>query len=390
MATTASTDITNEWLVRAASLATVVEEHRDAAETNRELPQPVFEAMRDAGLYSMLLPRAFGGHEIDLVTSLRVYEEIARFDGSVAWNIMIGSQGGFFSEYLPREAAQLIYGGASTVGAGAFSPTGQAVIVDGGYRLSGRWAFASGCAHASWLVCGAIVMSDGKPVLREDGAPQVRILFIPASEGTILDTWHTGGLRGTGSHDFEVHDVFVPAERSFPFPHLITGSDTRETAAYPQPFLLLAGIGMAAVALGIARDALDSFRQLALEKTPTGARSKLSTQPVVHDRYAEAEALVASARSYLYEVTEELAASRQPPDGLAAKVRLAGAHAARVAERAVETVYSLGGGSSIYSISRLDRCFRDVHVVSHHVAVSPSQFELVGQYLLGGPLLARR
>jgi alkylation response protein AidB-like acyl-CoA dehydrogenase len=233
-------------------------------------------------------------------------------------------------------------------------------------------------------------MSDGKPVLREDGGPQVRILFVPAADATILDTWHTGGLRGTGSHDFEVRNALVPAERGFPFAHLLTGPESRETAAYPQAFLLLAGVGMAAVALGIARDALDSFRQLAVEKTPTGAGSKLRTQPVVHDRYAEAEALVASARSYLYEVTEELAASRQPPDGLAAKVRLAGAHAARVAERAVETVYSLGGGSSIYSISRLDRCFRDVHVVSHHVAVSPSQFELVGQYLLGGPLLARR
>ena len=390
MATTASTEITNQWLAKAASLAGVVEEHRDAAETNRELPQPIYEAMRDAGLYNMLLPAAFGGPEVDLVTSLRVYEEIARLDGSVAWNIMIGSQGGLFSEYLPRQEAEHIYGGSGTIGAGAFSPSGQAVVVDGGYRLTGRWAFASGCAHATWLVCGAVVVSDGKPVLREDGAPLVRILFVPASEGTILDTWHTGGLRGTGSHDFEVTDAFVPASRGFPFAHLLNGSDSRETAAYPQPFLLLAGIGMAAVALGIARDALDSFKQLAAQKTPTGASSKLGTQPVVHDRYAEAEALVASARAYLYEVTLELAASRQPPDGLAAKVRLAGAHAARVAERAVEIVYSLGGGTSIYNASRLDRCFRDVHTVSHHVAVSPSQFELVGQYLLGGPLAARR
>lgn len=390
MATTATTDTANEWLAKATSLAAVIEKHRDEAEASRELPQPIFEAMHGAGLYDMLLPRRLGGHEIDIVTSLRVYEEIARLDGSVAWNIMIGSQGGLFSEYLPADEAELIYGGGGTVGAGAFSPTGQAVAKEGGYRLNGRWAFASGCKHANWLVCGAIVMRDGNPVLREDGGPQVRIFFVPASQGTILDTWHTGGLRGTGSHDVEVRDALVPAERGFPFAHLLTGPESRETAAYPQPFLLLAGIGMAAVALGIARDALDSFKQLAGQKTPTGAGSKLGTQPVVHDRYAEAEALVASARSYLYEVSEELAASRQPPEDLAARVRLAGAHAARSAERTVEIVYSLGGGTSIYNTSRLDRCFRDVHIVSHHVAVSPSQFELVGHYLLGGPLLARR
>ena len=378
-----------QWLDRARGLAPVIQKHRDAAEQERQLPQPIFEAMRHAGLYDMLLPMTYGGHEIDVVTSLHVYEEIARLDGSVAWNIMIGSQGGLFSEYLPEKAARQVYGGG-TIGAGAFSPTGQAVAVDNGYRLNGRWAFASGCTQATWFVCGAIVMDGDKPMLREDGGPQVRIFFVPASQGTILDTWHTGGLRGTGSHDFEVREALVPAERSFLFANLLSGPEGRQQASYPQPFLVLAGVGMAAVALGIARDALDSFKQLAVEKTPTGASSKLRTQPVVHDRYAEAEALVASARSYLYEVSAELGVRERPSDDLAARVRLAGAHAARSAERAVEIVYSLGGGTSIYNSSRLDRCFRDVHVVSHHVAVSPSQFELVGQFLLGGPLAARR
>jgi alkylation response protein AidB-like acyl-CoA dehydrogenase len=388
--TTASEVVSNVWLEKVRAIEPVIVEFRDEAERQRQLPQPIFEALRDAGLYAMLLPRSLGGHEIDLVTSLLVYEEIARLDGSVAWNIMIGSQGGLFSEYLPRHEAERIYGGTSTIGAGAFAPTGTAVAVDDGYLLNGRWAFASGCSHASWLVCGAILMQDGQPLLREGGAPQVRIFFVPADQGTILDTWHTGGLRGTGSHDIEVRDAVVPAERGFPFARLLLGPEDREGAAYAQPFLLLAGIGMAAVALGIARDALDSFKRLALEKTPTGASSKLATQAVVHDRYAEAEVLVVSARSYLYEVTAELAASRQPPDDLAARVRLAGAHAARASERAVEIVYSLGGGTAIYNASRLDRCFRDVHIVSHHVAVSPSQFELIGHYLLGGPLAARR
>jgi alkylation response protein AidB-like acyl-CoA dehydrogenase len=146
---------------------------------------------------------------------------------------------------------------------------------------------------------------------------------------------------------------------------------------------------MAALALGIARDALDSFKQLASEKTPAGSSSKLLTQPVVHDRFAEATASVVSSRSYLYEICREMTDAPMSED-LAVRVRLAGAHAARSAEHAVEIVYSLGGGTAIYQTSRLDRCFRDVHTVSHHIAVAPAHFELVGRYLLTGEFAARR
>jgi alkylation response protein AidB-like acyl-CoA dehydrogenase len=381
---------TNIWLEKARGLEAIIGQYRDDGERDRHLPQPIYEAMRQAGLYNMYLPRALGGPQAELVPSLLAYEEVARHDGAVGWNFMIGSQGGLFSDYLPESAAKEIYDLGDAHGAGSFGPTGQAVVVPGGYRLSGRWSFASGCHHANWFVCGAIVIDGGQPRMRSDGVPDIRIMFVPAGEGRILDTWHSGGLRGTGSHDIEVRDTFVPEDRHFAFADLSVGPSVRPGTGYTLPFMLLASVGMAALALGLARDALDSFKAMAAEKTPSGSRSKLGTQPVAQDRYGEATALLGSSRVYFYDACEQLAAVDRPDDDLSALVRLASAHAVRSCQRAVELVYNLGGGSVVYTANRLDRCFRDVQTISHHIAVSPNHFEMVGQYLLGGPLLHRR
>ena len=389
MATVAAAG-TNVWVEKARALAPVIEQCRDDGERDRHLPQPIHEAMRDAGLYNMYLPRALGGPQAELVPSLLAYEEVARHDGATGWNLMIGSQGGLFSDYLPEGAAREIYGAGDAHGAGSFGPTGQAVAVPGGYSLSGRWAFASGCHHANWFVCGAIVIEGGQPRMRPDGVPDIRIMFVPASEGGILDTWYSGGLRGSGSHDIEVEDAFVPEDRNFAFADLAVGPAIRPGTGYTQPFMLMASVGMAALALGIARDALDSFKAMAAEKTPSGSRSKLGTQPVVQDRYGEAAALLGSSRIYFYDACEQLAMEGRPDDDLSALVRLASANAVRSSQRAVELVYSLGGGSVVYTNNRLDRCFRDVQTISHHIAVGPHHFEMVGQYLLGGPLMHRR
>ena len=380
----------NVWLEKARSLAPIIEKYRDDGERERRLPQPVYEAIRDAGLYEIYLARSLGGPQIDLVPSLLIYEEIGRHDGAVAWNLMIGSQGSLFGDYLPEGASRDVYGSGDAIGAGSLGPNGQAEMVDGGYRVSGRWSFASGCHHATWFLCGCLVMEDGRPRLRPDGVPDIKVMFVPAGEAAILDTWHSGGLKGTGSHDFEVRDAFVPSDRHFTFADLTLGPPQRAGLGYTQPFMLMAAVGMAAVALGIARDALDSFKVLAEEKTPSGSRNKLHTQAVVQDRFAEATALVGSARTYFYDAAHRLAVEEHPSEETAAVVRLASAHAVRSCERATELVYGLGGGSVVYNVSRLDRCFRDIHTLSHHLAVAPNNFELVGQYLLGGPLLHRR
>jgi alkylation response protein AidB-like acyl-CoA dehydrogenase len=381
---------TNVWLEKARGLGGVIAQHRDEGERERRLPQPVYGAMRDAGLYAMYLAKSLGGPQIEIVPSLLVFEEIARHDGAVAWNLMIGAQGSMFGDYLTEGAARDVYGGGDAIGAGSLGPTGQAAAVPGGYRVSGRWSFASGAHQATWFLCGCLVLEDGGPRLREDGIPDIKVMYVPASDVAIIDTWNSGGLKGTGSHDFEVADIFVPEDRIFTFGDLVIGPPARPGVGYTQPFMLLAAVGMAAVALGIGRDALDSFKALAVEKTPSGSRTKLNSQPVAQERFAEATALVGSARSYFYEAADALAAEAHPDTEVAAAVRLASAHAARSCEQAIEIVYELGGGSVVYNVSRLDRCFRDIHTLTHHLAVAPANFEMVGQYLLGGPLAMRR
>jgi alkylation response protein AidB-like acyl-CoA dehydrogenase len=302
---------------------------------------------------------------------------------------MIGLQGGLFPDYLPESGAQEVYGGGRTISAGNFAPTGQAVPVEGGYRLSGHWTFASGCRHASWFICGALVMDESGPRLYPDGAPQIYLMFVPATEVTIIDAWHTGGLRGTGSHDFEARDVFVPDDRCFLFALLTVGPE-RQNTGYTQPFMALAAPQMAAVALGIARDAIESFKALAAEKTPTASSSRLQTQTTVREKTGHAEAMLGAARSYLLETNALLAEAAHPDNDLVTRVRLASAYAARSAEEVVQLIYAMGGGTAIYNRSRLDRCFRDVHTVSHHILLSPSNFEMAGQYLLTGELPMRR
>jgi alkylation response protein AidB-like acyl-CoA dehydrogenase len=389
MATVAAAG-TNVWVEKARALAPVITAHRDEGERERHLPDPVYEAIRDAGLYWVMLPKVYGGPGGNLEDGLLAIEEISRQDGATGWNLMIGMQGVLFADYLPEKAAQEIYGGGQSFVAGSLGPTGQALPVEGGYRLGGRWPFASGCRHASWLMCGGMIFDDGAPRMNEDGSPQMRLFVVPAAGATILDTWHTGGLRGTGSNDFELKDVFVPEERSFPFRLLTLGPQTRPNLGFTQPFMVAAAPSMAAVALGIARDAIDALKELAAEKTPSGSMSKLATIPTAHERVGSAEALLGSARAYLLDANAQLMVSAQPSPELFALVRLASAHAVRAAGEAVDLMYDLGGGTAVYNSSRLDRCFRDVHTASHHTLISSANMELIGRYYLGGPLVMRR
>jgi alkylation response protein AidB-like acyl-CoA dehydrogenase len=158
----------------------------------------------------MWTPRRYGGYDVDSATRVQVVEEVARQDGAAGWNLFIGGSGGLFAAYLPEAAAEEIFTQPDSLVAGSFAPTGQAVPVPGGHQLTGRWSFASGCHQANWMVAGAFVMEDGRPKIGPGGLPERQLFFLPAKECQILDTWYTAGLRGTGSQDFELTDVFVP------------------------------------------------------------------------------------------------------------------------------------------------------------------------------------
>ena len=390
--TTHTAGTTSAWVERVRALAPIVAQWRDAGEQERHMPRPLFEALRDTGVFTMSVPTAVGGAAVEQETIVQVIEELARQDGSVGWNVMIASGAAIAASSLPETGLKDVYRrGPSTVIAGALLPTGAALPVPGGYRLTGHWTFASGCHHADWMLGSSTVMAQGTPRLRPDGSPDVRAFFVPVEACEILDTWHTAGLRGTGSHDWQVADVFVPQDQTVP---MLRDGPSAPGSLSLRDFAAFGGPRVAAVTLGIARDALDTFTALARTKTPVLATSSLATQPTTHERVGRAEALLRAGRAFLYETVRTLPHSLtdcgELTDDLRARSRLAGAHAAQSAAEAVDLMFNAAGTTAIYASSRLERCFRDIHVATQHVAVAASNIEMVGQYSLGLGLQWRR
>jgi alkylation response protein AidB-like acyl-CoA dehydrogenase len=375
----------NELLASVAALRPQIDQYRDQLEADRRLPAPLVAALTEAGVFRMLIPAALGGLELEPHAAIAVLEALATADGSVGWCAMIGATGGIFAGFLPEPGAREVYGSDSdVVTGGSFAPNGRAVPVDGGYRLSGRWAFASGSQHCTWLVANAIVMDGDQPRRTADGAPDLRLLFVPAGDYEILDTWTTGGLRGTGSHDFTVSEVFVPERRGFGF---LTGRSALGRPLYRGPLTTWFGPMVAAVALGIARASIETLSDLAGRKVPTLRQNLLRERVLVQVQVAQAEAQLRSARAFLYETVKDVwcsvSAGNEPSVEELHLLRLAGAHAADSALAAVEKMYKAGGGTSVYSRSPLDRQMRDVHAATQHIGVSHIHYELAGRIFLG-------
>jgi alkylation response protein AidB-like acyl-CoA dehydrogenase len=365
------------------ALAPAIRQRADEIEQGRRVPLDLVRGLTDAGAFRMCIPRELGGGECDVATLLAVIEEVARADASTGWIVMIGATSGLVSGYMPLEPARAIYGRPDVVTGGVFAPRGQAVPVEGGYRARGRWAFGSGSEHCEWLLGGCVVIEDGKPRL-VGRVPDSRMMLFPASDVRIHDTWTVSGLRGTGSHDFEVADVFVPADRAV---SLMTDRPRAEGTLFRFPVFGLLALGIAAVALGIARTAIDELVRIAGGKTPTGSKRLLGERGVVQMQVAQAEAALESSRAWLRAVVDEAwetaRSSGAIPVAQRSALRLAATEATARATHAVDLMYDAGGGTSIYATSPLQRCFRDVHVVTQHAMVASSTYELTGRLLLG-------
>ena len=373
-------------LERARGLSSLIDRCRDEIETSRQIPSELIEAITEAGLFRLWLPRKFGGYETDPVTFLQVVEEISAMDGATGWIVAISSLGGFFAGCLSEEVVHEIYGpNPDVLVAGGINPTGKAVPVEAGYRVTGRWSFGSGIRHASWVYGNAVIHEQDKPRLAPDGSPEMRLMLFPVTQCTILDTWHVGGLRGTGSHDFSVDDIFVPNERTLvPF----VGEAVQPGILYRYPFSLFPAV-IAAVPLGIARGSIDTLMELADIKKPGGYIGSLRERPSAQMAIARAEGLVRSARAFFVESMQQLgeAIIRDGEASLKqrAMLRIACCQAALNCTQAVDLMYNTGGASSIYTSSRLERAFRDIHAAVQHIAVTPAYFELAGRVLVGLP-----
>lgn len=367
---------------RAQAAAAVIAPMAARIEGERRLPAEAVSALVHAGVFKLIVPRIYGGSETSVGTLLAVIQEVARADGSAGWCTMIGATSGLMSVFLEDDVAREVYGPADAITCGVFAPMGRAAPVEGGYRVSGRWPFASGCEHCAWRMGGTLVTGDA-PQLLPSGAPDVRSMLFRDNETRVVDTWRTAGLRGTGSHDIEVNDVFVPASRSF---SLFTDRPRHAGPLYRLPFFGLLAAGVAAVALGIARGAIDAFVELAKNKRPMGSKRGIAHRELVQLHVAQAEARARAGRAFLYEAIDTIEAEAAEREAASlrsrALLRLAAAHATTEAAAAVNLVYDAGGATSIYDQSPLQRHFRDVHVATQHVMVGATAMTLAGRILL--------
>lgn len=369
-------------LAAAEALVPLVREHADQIEAQRRIPPQVITAMRAAGIFRMTAPRDWGGPELDPMMQFKVLETISAADGSTGWCAYTGATSGYFACYLDPSVARRMFADLDTATAGNPMPGGRAEVVEGGYRITGRWGFGSGVNHAAWVVGGCSIYENGAPVLEADGIPKSIMAFFAAEQIRIVENWNATGLRGTGSHDYEVSEAFVPRERTF---NLFSSPVRQAGPLYALRSMIL--FNHAGVIVGIARGALEAFKEFAISKaTPWG---RLSDQEYAQSALARGEALVGSARCYCLETMTDVYRTLAAGEALSlrqrALYRLAITHVHRVAVEAVDVMFNAAGASAVRMPGRLERTFRDVHTANQHMVASPRTYAITGMMLLGGP-----
>jgi alkylation response protein AidB-like acyl-CoA dehydrogenase len=359
----------------------------DTIERTRRIPEPLLTELHEARLFRMLLPRSVGGDEVDPVTYVRAIEMAASFDGSIGWCLSIANSTSLIAPYLEIEVARKIFGLPRATCAWGPPNDGTARAVPGGYRVTGQWSFASGCRHSSWMGAhGCVVEPDGSLRLNRFSRPTIRTWLFPTEQATLLDTWDTIGLRGTASDSYRVDDLFVSEEFSSTREDPELRTEPGRLYAFPQQTLY--SVGIASVALGLARGMLDAFVELACQKTPRGM-VRLADSGVIQAEVAKCEAKLGAARAYLLDTLGEI---YETADGAApidiparGRVRLAGTHAISTAVAVADYTYKAAGVDSIFPGSPFMRRFRDIHTVSQQIQSRDVHYETCGQILLGSP-----
>lgn len=358
-------------------LAPAVSERAADVEAARRVPPDLLDELIRAGCFRLLLPRSHGGLGADLVTGMRVVESLARADASVAWIVMIGGSSWCDLVGLPRHTFDAIFSRPDLVVAGAINPTGSITATEGGYRVTGRWAFASGCEHADLLFGNCL-----EDVV--DGVPRLRAAVFSPDEVVIEDTWTASGLRGTGSHHVHVSDVVVPADRTF---RPLADEPCLDVPIVRVPPPALYALEIAGAAIGIARGALDDILALAAHKVPLLAGAPLAATPLFQHELATADTELLAARALVYESARSAWATAIGGGSFTleqrARLRAAAVWATERAAAVVATAYRAGGGSSVYADCPLQRRLRDVHALTQHFLVRRDTLTTAGAVLAG-------
>ena len=360
-------------LARAEALVPKIAAAADEIDARRELPQALADAMKDAGLFRLLVPRSVGGEEMDWLEYLDVVRAVAYADGSAGWCF---NQGAVFATTCcraPEALAEEVWGDPRTV-IGNGPPQGSIDLehVEGGYRLSGRWMFSSGCRHANWIAA----VSGGR------GEPP-RLHLLPRDHVEFLDVWQVSGLRGTGSFSFRVENLYVPDRHTMRLD--VPPREGGPIYVIPQGLLFACGFGC--VALGVSRAALDATIELASDKRPRFGSRPLCEDPVIQQQIGKAEARWQAAKALLFEsagkVWKSVSATGSITMADRIQLRMAGTHAIRESAGVVDIAYNLSGSTAIFHDRAIQRRFQDAHVITQQVQGREAHYETAGQYFLG-------
>jgi alkylation response protein AidB-like acyl-CoA dehydrogenase len=374
-------------IARAAALSAAVAAASDEIESSRRLPPALLDRLHEAELFRLLLPRSSNGIETDPVTFFHVIETIACADASTAWCLSQAGGCAMSAAYLDLPVAHAIFGNdPRAVLAWGPGPRVKAIECDGGYKVTGVWAFASGGRHATWLGAHCpIFKADGAPRLEASGVQEERTMLVRAADVEWTDIWNTVGLRGTASDQFALNDFFVQSD------HSITREFDRECRESGPLYRMGNGtcyqVGFAGVACGIARGALDCFVDVARNKVPRGTRSTLRDNAVVQSNLAQAEVNLRAARGFVLQsmadIWKELCAGASITVAQRITVRMAATHAIHKAREAVDFAYNASGATAIFDNHPLERRFRDIHTVTQQLQGQLRHFETVGAWMMG-------
>ncbi len=381
----ATNPMPNDCATHAANITPTLQAASDEIERTRRFPPTILDALHNTGMFRMLLPQVYGGAEAHPVEYLRAVMELAKGDGSVAWNVFVANSSALIAPFLPPDSAHAIYDDPEALIAWG-PPNGQgAKAVDGGYLVNGSWEFSSGCRQATWMGAhGPVFDADGQPRLNALGKPLIRTWLFPVDQAERHDVWNPIGLKGTASDSYTVRDVFVPeafsATREYSEPRQVPGP------LYAFTMQGLYAVGVAGVALGLARAMLNDFHALAIEKTPRG-RPRLAEDPLTQADFARAEARIGAAQAYVEAICTEIYAAATEWDFISvpdrARVRLACSNAIQAGIETADWVHRAAGVSAIFPGSPFERRFRDIHTVSQQIQARAAHFEAVGEVLLG-------
>jgi alkylation response protein AidB-like acyl-CoA dehydrogenase len=379
-----------DCIANARALAPVIAAAAPRVESERELPADLVDALHEARMFRMLVPRSLGGEEISPVAFVQAIEELAKADASTAWCVAQTSVCSTIARSLPRQIAEEIFKdnprGLLAWGASTHNDA-KAIAEPGGFRVTGTWPFASGSRHATWLAAHCfIVEPDGAPRRDADGKPLQKTLVLPRAQAAISDVWRVIGLKGTGSDSYAFSDAFVPADRAIAY-HALDPAERREHGPlYAFTIYQLFGATFPAIALGIARAMLDAFVELAKTKVAGSGASPLRDNAVVQSQVGVAQCQLAAARVFFLSAWEEIWQATQS-DAVTmeqrVRLRMASIHLSQQARQVAETAYLAAGATAVFASNPFERRFRDIHAVSQQAQAQFSIFEGVGRYFLG-------